>query len=286
MKLAVFALFINALLWGLSWWPFRALSAQGVHGLWSTALVYALIAAGVVWWDRQAPGLLWRRRTLWPLLLASGLTNAAFNWALTFGDVVRVVLLFYLMPAWAALLARWLLHERMNTGTLLRIALALAGAAVVLTPPGGAWPLPQDSADLLAILGGAGFAATNVLLRREAEAPESARALAMFVGGVLVAGGLAAVLSGVDRVAWPPAPQWTWLTGIAGLALMFAVGNLCLQYGAARLPANLTSLVLLSEVPIAALSAVWWGDERLLPNTLIGGAMILASVVLALRTSR
>ena len=29
----------------------------------------------------------------------------AFNWAVTVGDVVRVVLLFYLMPAWSVLLA-------------------------------------------------------------------------------------------------------------------------------------------------------------------------------------
>ena len=45
------------------------------------------------------------RPDLWTLLLAAGLTNIGFNWAVTVGDVVRVVLLFYLMPAWAALLA-------------------------------------------------------------------------------------------------------------------------------------------------------------------------------------
>jgi drug/metabolite transporter (DMT)-like permease len=34
-----------------------------------------------------------------------------FNWAVTIGDVGRVVLLFYLMPAWAALFARLVLGE-------------------------------------------------------------------------------------------------------------------------------------------------------------------------------
>ena len=41
-------------------------------------------------------------------MLAAGTTNATFNWAVTLGDVVRVVLLFYLMPLWAVLLARLL----------------------------------------------------------------------------------------------------------------------------------------------------------------------------------
>jgi hypothetical protein len=51
---------------------------------------------------------------LWVLVLAAGTTNATFNWAVTIGDVVRVVLLFYLMPLWAVLLARLLLKERLT----------------------------------------------------------------------------------------------------------------------------------------------------------------------------
>jgi len=41
--------------------------------------------------------------------------------------VVRVVLLFYLMPLWAVLLARLLLHERLTPLASLRVLLALAG---------------------------------------------------------------------------------------------------------------------------------------------------------------
>ena len=37
---AVAALVFNAFVWGLAWWPFRALQQHGVHPLWSTALVY------------------------------------------------------------------------------------------------------------------------------------------------------------------------------------------------------------------------------------------------------
>ena len=41
----VAALMLNALVWGLSWWPFRQLQAQGLHPLWSTALIYLLCLA-------------------------------------------------------------------------------------------------------------------------------------------------------------------------------------------------------------------------------------------------
>jgi drug/metabolite transporter (DMT)-like permease len=92
------ALVLNALIWGTSWWPFRQLHDAGLHPLWTTALVY-LMAVVVIGLARPAA---WREvaqtPALWLILLASGTTNAAFNWGVTIGDVVRVVLLFYLMP--------------------------------------------------------------------------------------------------------------------------------------------------------------------------------------------
>ncbi len=64
------------------------------------------------------------------------------------GDVVRVVLLFYLMPLWSVLLARLLLDERLTRLALLRLVLAVAGAGAVLWPAeGAAWndlPLPAQ----------------------------------------------------------------------------------------------------------------------------------------------
>ena len=35
----VAALVVNAFVWGCSWWPFRELQDEGVHALWSTALI-------------------------------------------------------------------------------------------------------------------------------------------------------------------------------------------------------------------------------------------------------
>ena len=283
--LPVLALLVNALTWGVSWWPFRWLEGQGLHALWATALVYAASVLVIVLWRPGAPGLLWRSPRLWWLILASGTTNAAFNWAVTLGDVVRVVLLFYLMPLWAVLLARLLLGERLSAAAAWRVALALAGAMIVLWPAqasgAGAWPVPRSLADWLGIIGGFSFALNNVLLRREAAAPQEARALAMFVGGVLVSVILGSGLLAAGRIAPPTLLNGQWLMGAALLALAFLLGNLCLQYGAARLPANTTAAVMIAEVLFASASAVALGAAVLTPQLLLGGALIVAASLLA-----
>ena len=279
------ALVINAFVWGTSWWPFRQFEARGLHPLWATVLIYALSVAVIVALRPRAVGQLLRAPVLWVLVLAAGSTNAAFNWAVTIGDVVRVVLLFYLMPLWAVLLARLLLGERFTHHALLRVALALAGAAIVLWPADrSGWealPLPRSLPDWLALFGGFSFALNNVMLRREAHRPEEARALAMFVGGMAVAGVLALSLTGAGAIGAPPAMQAGWVAGVGVMALLFLLANLALQYGAARLPANVTSVVMLTEILFASLSALALGGGTLDAQLLAGGALILLAALLS-----
>lgn len=277
------ALTLNALVWGLSWWPLRELHAAGLHPLWATALIFALAAAALGVWRRGVWREVAAHRALWVLVVASGTTNAAFNWAVTIGDVVRVVLLFYLMPLWAVLLARWLLGEPLHRGALARVALALAGALTVLWPDGGGWPLPRTLADTLGVLGGFTFALNNVMLRRESARSDSARAAAMFAGGVLVAGGVALVLTWVGRVGTPPPPAPDWVAGAALLGALFLVANLALQYGAARLPAQTTAVIMLTEVLFASASAIALGAGTLGWRVVVGGALIVAAAALAAR---
>lgn len=279
------ALVFNAAVWGLSWWPFRQLEALGLHALWTTTVVYGMAVGVLVATRPRALGELLRTPSLWVLVLASGTTNAAFNWGVTIGDVVRVVLLFYLMPLWAVILARALLGERLTAMALLRVAMALGGAVVVLWPADGGWPLPRSLPEWLGVLGGFSFALNNVMLRHQAHRSESARALAMFVGGTVVAGTLAASLSTAGVAAWPPAPQAAWVAGAVALGALFLASNLALQYGAARLPANVTAVVMITEVFFASVSAVWLGSGTLTPALMAGGTLIVLAALLAARPS-
>ncbi len=282
----VLALLFNAFIWGVSWWPFRQLEALGLHPLWATALIYLLCALVLLVQRPLALAELVRTPALWVLVAAAGTTNATFNWAVTVGDVVRVVLLFYLMPVWALLLARVLLGERLTALALLRVALALAGAAIVLWPAGQGLAVlapPQSLADGLALLGGFSFALNNVMLRREAARSGAARALAMFLGGAVVAGVLAAGLSAMGTAPWPPAPAWDWVLGALSMGALFLLSNLALQHGAARLAAGATAVVMISEVLFASASAVVLGAGVVTAPLLVGAALILGAALLATR---
>ena len=291
-RLAAAALVFNAFVWGTSWWPLRHLQQSGLHPLWTTALSFTLASLAIILARPGAVGQVLRTPALWVLVLAAGCTNAAFNWAIVIGDVVRVVLLFYLMPLWTVLLARIVLGERLTRAAALRIVLGTLGAAIVLWPDGtdaaarlrdvaALLPLPKSLADWLGIVGGFSFAFNNVMLRREANRPEEGRSLAMFAGGALVAGAIAATLTAGGAVPPLPAPAPAWLAMTGGLTVAFVAGNLSLQYGAARLPANRTAVVMLTEVLFASLSAVALGGGTLTGRLALGGALIVSGALLA-----
>jgi drug/metabolite transporter (DMT)-like permease len=65
------------------------------------------------------------------------------------------------------------------------------------------------------------------------------------------------------------------------MALLFLAGNLALQYGAARLPANVTSVVMLTEILFASASALALGGGSLNGQLLLGGALILLAALLS-----
>jgi drug/metabolite transporter (DMT)-like permease len=140
-------------------------------------------------------------------------------------------------------------------------------------------PLPRTLPEWLGVLGGFTFALNNVLLRREAHQPEAARALAMFTGGAVVSGVLALSLQG--SVPLPPAPAWGWMAGGLLMGLAFLGGNMALQYGASRLPANVTAVVMITEVLFAAGSAVLLGAGQVTPALLLGGMLIVGATLLA-----
>ena len=288
-RLAALALVGNAFVWGTSWWPLRQLQAQGLHPLWASAIVFTLASLVIAALRPRALGQVLRTPALWLLVVAAGLTNAAFNWGVVIGDVVRVVLLFYLMPLWTVLLARLVLGERLTRAAALRIVLGVVGAAIVLWPTGSRadaglaarLPLPATLADWLGLVGGASFAFNNVMLRREADRPEEGRAMAMFAGAAIVCGALAVALTTGGAIASPPVVVGAWLLWTAGLTVLFLAGNLALQYGAARLPANRTAVVMLSEVLFASLSALALGGGTLSVQLVAGGAFIVAGALLA-----
>jgi drug/metabolite transporter (DMT)-like permease len=95
------------------------------------------------------------------------------------------------------------------------------------------------------------------------------------------------VITAVAALALMPSGQVgfasdaSWWPYALGLALCLLLSNLSLQYGAARLAANTTALVMLSEIVFATASSVALGASELSARKLLGGLLIVFAAVLA-----
>ena len=289
-SLPCLALILNAFVWGSAWWPLRELQLDGLHALWASSVTYGV---GVIWIVLIRPTVVLEflhNKGLWVLALAAGCTMVGFNWGVTIADIIRVVLLFYLMPIWAVFLARFVLNERITGQALGRVVMACVGAVLVLSPQGRlGFPLPTNFGECLGLFGGAAFALNNIMLRKQANVSSLARLFGMFVGGVLVPTCLAAVLvwgqwgdaASSMLIQWPSVPSVYGLGVLALFSVCVLCANYALQFGASRLPANIAAVVMLSEVIFATIGAIVFNQEQLTLQVALGGGLIVLAAALS-----
>ncbi|MCK9201841.1 MAG: DMT family transporter [Gallionella sp.] len=276
----VAGLLSGALVWGMIWYPFRELDAAGVDGALSTLLTYLLaLLSGAfllprVW--RELPNVGW-----WGVLLvlSAGWTNFGYVLAILDGEVMRVLLLFYLAPVWTILFSYWLLGERLNRYGYAIILLSFSGAMVMLWEPHLGMPLPDNSAEWIGLSSGMAFALSNVVARRASHLSVEAKSFAVWggtslLGGLflLYQGGLAARVVAIDGYSW----MILVLLGIVLCSSAFAV-----QYGIARVPANRAIVLFLSELVVAAIVSYFLAGEAMQSREWMGAALIVSASLLS-----
>jgi drug/metabolite transporter (DMT)-like permease len=273
--LAIGSLFYAASLWGLVWYPYRLLETAGVGGIASGFFSYATPLLLIGWLHGRALRDA-RGHWLWlsALALAAGWTNLAYVLAVLEGEVMRVLLLFYLSPLWTVLFSRFLLHEKLNRAGWAVMALAAGGARAMLWQPGD-WPLPANHAEWLALSAGVMFAASNVISRHLDGVAEVAKSVSVWAGvAVLTLIGLALRPAELDFMAH--AEPATWLL-LAGVGILIGSMTYAVQYGLARVPANQAIVIFLSELVVAAIAAYFLSNERMGVQEWIGAAMIITA---------
>lgn len=276
---AVSALLGGAVLWGLFWWPLKELNADGIHGSFVQAVAYGLPALVLLPWAVRNPVRRDQVGLLLLIALLGGWANAAFATSLTYGSVVRVLLLFYLAPVWTLLAARLFLGETFTRLRLIALALALTGLVFTLGGP-EIFDSPLSAIDLLALSSGIAFALNNIAIRAGHGLPDAARAVAVFAG-------CAAISLGFMGWNGQPMPvlDAPHLLALAALALVWVLpGTLATFYGVARLDAGKAAILLLAELVVGVVSAVLVGGEELSLQEAVGGALILAAAVIEART--
>jgi drug/metabolite transporter (DMT)-like permease len=273
--LAIGSLVYAATLWGLVWYPYRLLNDAGVGGIASSFFSYGIPLLLMGWWHGRA---LCNARGHWLWLsalgLAAGWTNLAYVLAVLEGEVVRVLLLFYLSPLWTVLFSRFLLHEKLNRAGWAVMALAAGGGLTMLWQP-GEWPLPANYAEWLALSAGVAFAMSNVISRHLDGVAEGAKAVIVWAG-VVVLTLIALLFKPAELDFMTTAETQTWLL-LVGVALVIGSMTYAVQYGLARVPANQAIVIFLFELVVAAVAAYFLSAERMDLREWIGAAMIVTA---------
>jgi drug/metabolite transporter (DMT)-like permease len=274
--LSTFGLLFGAVVWGLIWYPYRLLEQAGISGVQSSLITYGFaLLLGAVLFARHWRDLARIPKEAFWIAFAAGWTNLSYVLAVLEGEVMRVLLLFYLAPLWTLLLARLLLGEHAGRKGLVIVALSLAGMFTMLWQ-GSGLPLPQNWAEWIALSAGVGFAATNVLTRWAGHLTLKAKSLSVWAGVCAIA----LVFFAFDRHALPlaatNASQWL-LMGAMGVAL--AATTWLVQFGVTHTSANRAAVIFMFELVVAALSSYWLAGEEMTLRECVGGAMIVLAAL-------
>jgi drug/metabolite transporter (DMT)-like permease len=278
-RVAIGALLTGATVWGLIWYPYRVIEAAGLSGALATTLTYGVaLVVGLALFGAKLRGA---RVDGWlvAIALSSAGCNIGYVLAMLHGEVMRVLLLFYLAPLWTVLLARLLLDERLNRLGGAVVGMSLVGAGVMLWRPGLGMPWPRQGAEWLGVVAGFLFALSNVLIRRARHYGIELKSLAVFAGVVVV--GLAYVLL-VEPLALPSVAPAGWLL-VAVVGVVLLAINLVVQHGLTQVLASRAVVIFLFELVVAALASWWLAGEAMGPREWLGGTLIVAASVLAAR---
>ena len=288
---AVWVLLFSSSLWGLTWWPLKAFAAEGISGPLLAMLTYGFAGlVGLPWllaqrarWQSETCLLLW-------IALVGGWGNTAFVSAMVSGDVVRVMLLFYLAPVWSVLGGRLFLGERVSQRRATAVALALGGAFLVV---GGAaaFSSPLAASDLLAVTAGLAFSGNNILARLAQSVPSASKTVGLLLGCGVTSAVMLGAMAWLGTTAVPLPETATFSPRMVILLALFSLLWMGLvtftwQWSVTRLEAGRSGVIAIAELVVALLTATLSGFESMTLLESFGAALIASAALLEATDSK
>jgi drug/metabolite transporter (DMT)-like permease len=250
----------------------------------------ATLVAGRVWIAAAALGLwLWRRdvtvglRGRSPVRTVVNGAVLAVHWmcfiaALQRAPIGAVLLITYLAPVGIAALAPWVLGEPVRRATLVALALAVAGIALIAGPEAGG----GDAAGLLLAGAAAATYVVVALLNKPLSGLHGGSSLAFLQ--LVVAGLVLVAPAAVAGWGSPGAASLLWLVVLGLVHTALAVG--VYLSALTRLPATQVAVLLYLE-PVSAVLFGWVVLSEALPvTTVAGGALVVAAGAIVGRGAR
>lgn len=246
-----------------------------VRGLSNVLITYLML--------RHARIPIWGSR---PVVLAlRGLLGFAalscFYYALVHLPLADATVLQYTNPVWTALLAGWLLGERIRLRESALVLASLIGVVLIARPSFVFGGVPR--LDLLAVavaLIGSMFSASAYVTVRKLGRTEHPLVIVFYFTLVTVPGSIPGVIA--DAV-WPTPLEWVFLLGVG---LTAQGGQVYLTRGLQLEPAGRATAVGYVQIVFAAVwGAMFFGE---LPDewTVAGAMVILASTLLLVRSQK
>lgn len=273
--------------WGLFWIPLRALGDAGLHQLWTT-VVYYLVPTVLL-----LPLLIWRWRSfreggagLQLTVMISGLALTLYGASIVYTDVVRAILLFYLLPIWSTIMARIVLGEPITRLRIVALLLAFAGMLTIFGL-GLNFPLPRNVGDWMGLGAGFCWAAAMVRLRCDPERSSVDLTIGFFIWALLFSTVVALLLAPAEiRDVGAASPAMPMVLGFVLLVVL--PGTYASLWSPKFLDPGIVGLLFMSELVVGAISAAWlsgepFGTRELIGVVLIAGASLIEPLASVMR---
>ena len=272
--------------WGLFWIPLRALEEAGINGLWITVVYFliptiCLIPVVILRWQHVKEGGV----SLQITTMLSGGALLLYSTSIVYTDVVRAILLFYLTPIWATILARIFLGDLITPSRVIAMVLAILGMLTIFGL-GARFPIPQNIGDWLGIGSGFLWAVAMVRIRKSESHSAIELTAGFFQWSLIFSSGAAFLLApsqmpDIEQIL-PALPLLLIFT-----ALLVLPGTYASLLGPKYLSPGIVGLLFMTEIIVGAISVALlagepFGIRELIGVLLIAGASMLEPL-LALR---
>ncbi|MEM6375847.1 MAG: DMT family transporter [Pseudomonadota bacterium] len=263
---------------GIFWMPLRAIGDAGVSAVWSTSLILLVptfCCLPVIWVNRHH---------YWPLsrgLLGgamTGLALALYSSAFLYTEVIRVVLLFYLMPIWGFFLGRILLGEAVTWYRWFAVLSGLTGMVIIFSGDGGI-PLPSNLGDWLALISGMAWSAGSIFMLLDRPVRPAFHMVQFFGVAAILCTGVAIGVTLSGDATWPGIADLggilIWLVPLSAFFLL-PVGYATV-FAPTRLNPGVVGLLFMFEVAVAAITAAIWAGEPISAREWTGLALVMGA---------
>lgn len=265
---------LAALAWGVWWIPVRYLASQGMTGT-QAGMMLNLGGALAVFGLMISMRLSFRMpRYAFLGAIAVGFALSFYSIGLALSDVVRVILLFYLAPAWSKVIEWLFMGHKWRWSSTLTVTASLTGALLIL---GGR--LTTDGlniGDILALLSGLAWAIGAALIFSGEKSTAYSLTLVTMAMATIIAAAFALI---IGEAAVPSAPALPLLGGLAIGALYAMPCMFASLWSAQRLAPALLSFLFTLEIFSGVISGALLLDEAFGVTQMMGAVLIVGAAL-------